>query len=148
MQAGLVLGFGLSMFFDGIVFHQLLQWHHLVSFRDPVITTAALQQQVFWDGVFHSAAYVVMALGLVLLWRAAAGMPIAKSRRMLLGYLLVGFGGFNIVDSIVSHGLLQLHHVRDDTPNWLVYDIVFFFIAGVLVTAIGWWLTRSPPRSL
>lgn len=29
--AGYMLGFGLGGFFDGILLHQLLQWHHLLS---------------------------------------------------------------------------------------------------------------------
>jgi hypothetical protein len=28
---GVLLGLGLGGFFDGIVFHQLLQWHHMLS---------------------------------------------------------------------------------------------------------------------
>jgi uncharacterized membrane protein len=28
---GLLLGAGLGGFFDGILFHQLLQWHNMVS---------------------------------------------------------------------------------------------------------------------
>jgi uncharacterized membrane protein len=27
----IVLGFGLGGFFDGIILHQVLQWHHLLS---------------------------------------------------------------------------------------------------------------------
>ena len=30
-NAGILLGLGLGGFFDGIVLHQLLQWHHMVS---------------------------------------------------------------------------------------------------------------------
>src|SRR5687767_15168137 len=30
-NAGVLLGLGLGGFFDGIVLHQLLQWHHMVS---------------------------------------------------------------------------------------------------------------------
>jgi uncharacterized membrane protein len=29
--AGVVLGIGLGGFFDGIVFHKLLQWHHMLT---------------------------------------------------------------------------------------------------------------------
>ncbi|MCK1539441.1 DUF2243 domain-containing protein, partial [Bradyrhizobium sp. 176] len=31
ISAGVLLGLGLGGFFDGIVFHQLLQWHHMLS---------------------------------------------------------------------------------------------------------------------
>ena len=29
--AGIVLGIGLGGFFDGIVLHQILQWHHMLT---------------------------------------------------------------------------------------------------------------------
>jgi hypothetical protein len=31
VAAGILLGLGLGGFFDGIVLHQLLQWHHMLS---------------------------------------------------------------------------------------------------------------------
>ena len=30
-SAGILLGVGLGGFFDGIVLHQLLQWHHMIT---------------------------------------------------------------------------------------------------------------------
>ena len=35
LMAGVLFGLGLGGFFDGIVFHQILQWHHMVSVRYP-----------------------------------------------------------------------------------------------------------------
>jgi uncharacterized membrane protein len=37
-NAGILLGLGLGGFFDGIVLHQLLQWHHMLSSWYPVDT--------------------------------------------------------------------------------------------------------------
>lgn len=38
--AAVVLGAGLGAFFDGIVFHQLLQWHHLLTDHpDPAVAS-------------------------------------------------------------------------------------------------------------
>lgn len=31
MAAGILLGLGLGGFFDGIVLHQILQWHHMLT---------------------------------------------------------------------------------------------------------------------
>jgi uncharacterized membrane protein len=31
VAAGVMFGLGLGGFFDGIVFHQILQWHHMVT---------------------------------------------------------------------------------------------------------------------
>jgi hypothetical protein len=42
---GILLGIGLGEFFDGIVLHQILQWHHMVSHVDdyPTTTIAGLE---------------------------------------------------------------------------------------------------------
>ncbi|HLL49293.1 MAG TPA: DUF2243 domain-containing protein, partial [Thermomicrobiales bacterium] len=55
-NAGILLGLGLGGFFDGIVLHQLLQWHHLVSnveFFSPT-TVPGLRTNTFADGLFHA----------------------------------------------------------------------------------------------
>jgi uncharacterized membrane protein len=31
VSAGILFGLGLGGFFDGIVLHQILQWHHMVT---------------------------------------------------------------------------------------------------------------------
>jgi uncharacterized membrane protein len=31
-RAGVILGLGLGGLIDGIVFHQVLQWHHMICF--------------------------------------------------------------------------------------------------------------------
>jgi uncharacterized membrane protein len=50
--AGFLLGFSLAGFFDGILLHQVLQWHHLLS----DVQLAALRDiraQLLADGLFH-----------------------------------------------------------------------------------------------
>ncbi len=42
--------------------------------------------------------------------------------RGLIGGLLAGWGGFNVVEGIVNHQILGLHHVRPG-PDELLYDI-------------------------
>ena len=64
---GAVLGFALGGFFDGILLHQILQWHHLLSL---VPGMADMRLQVLWDGYFHALMYVIAAVGLVGLGRA------------------------------------------------------------------------------
>ncbi|WP_376097658.1 DUF2243 domain-containing protein [Roseomonas sp. CCTCC AB2023176] len=72
LLAGGVIGFALGGFFDGILLHQVLQWHHFLS----LVQGAALRQignQILADGLFHVAVYAIAAVGLVLLWRARGG---------------------------------------------------------------------------
>ncbi|MFN4099033.1 MAG: DUF2243 domain-containing protein, partial [Pararhodobacter sp.] len=47
------LGFALGGFFDGIVLHQVLQWHHLLSGYAPSDTATDLRFQILADGLFH-----------------------------------------------------------------------------------------------
>lgn len=52
IAAALLLGVGLGGFFDGIVFHQILQWHHMVSTSNPPDTVANLELNTFFVGCF------------------------------------------------------------------------------------------------
>jgi len=71
-SAGILFGVGLGGFFDGIVFHQVLQWHHMVTSAGyPANTVANLELNTLLDGLFHAATYVCIAAGLVILWRKA-----------------------------------------------------------------------------
>ena len=72
VSAGILLGLGLGGFFDGIVLHQLLQWHHmLTSAGYPPDNVRNLEINTLWDGIFHSSTYVFVLLGLIILWRKA-----------------------------------------------------------------------------
>jgi uncharacterized membrane protein len=63
------LGFGFGGLVDGIVLHQVLQWHNLVSRVETNETLDGLQRNLFSDGVFHAATAALVAVGL-LLWHA------------------------------------------------------------------------------
>lgn len=69
--AGIVLGVGLGGLFDGIVFHQLLQWHHMVSGWRAPETMENMALNTLWDGLFHVLAYAFVVAGLLMLWRVA-----------------------------------------------------------------------------
>src|ERR671912_160435 len=72
ISAGVLFGLGLGGFFDGIVLHQLLQWHHmLTSAGYPPDSVENLKVNTFWDGLFHASTYVFTGLGLLILWRLA-----------------------------------------------------------------------------
>lgn len=57
---------GLGGFLDGIVLHQILQWHHMLSHTDdyPTNTVAGLEMNTLADGLFHVLAYVFTVAGL------------------------------------------------------------------------------------
>jgi uncharacterized membrane protein len=147
-NAGIVLGFGLGGFFDGIVLHQLLQWHHMVSnvdFYSPT-TLPGLQANTVADGVFHGVTYVLTVGGLALLWLAMLRGQRGTTREFV-GLLLLGWGLFNIIEGIVDHLLLGVHHVNEAAPpeQWLWWDLAFL-AWGIVMGAVGWWLWRDTPE--
>ena len=146
MAAGLLIGAGLGGFFDGIVFHQLLQWHNMLSARIPPVDLLGAKLNMFWDGVFHAAVWLVTVAGLVLLFRAGQPPRAVWSGRTLLGSGLMGWGAFNLVEGLVDHHLLQLHHVHEDSLNPLPADLAFL-ASGVVLLLVGWLLVRSARRS-
>jgi uncharacterized membrane protein len=142
------LGIGLGGFFDGIVLHQILQWHHmLTSMRDyPATTVDGLEVNTLWDGLFHMTTYVFIALGLFMTWTRAREGGFVWSWRSLLGWVLVGWGLFNVTEGIVDHHILQIHHVRSG-PNELAYDVGFLGF-GVALILVGWLIARSDTPSI
>jgi uncharacterized membrane protein len=144
---GILLGVGLGGFVDGIVLHQILQWHHMLTSEGshPATTVAGLETNTLWDGLFHAATWVAVAVGLWLLWRRGTERRWASSGRVLLGWALVGWGLFNLVEGIVDHHLLGIHHVREGA-NETVWDLAFLALGAALV-ACGWALARrGSPR--
>ena len=144
--AGILLGIGLGGFFDGIVLHQILQWHHLLSSHGdyPVDTVAGLQVNTLWDGLFHAVTYAATVAGLFLLWSAARLPHAPWSTKRLIGLLLMGWGGFNLVEGLINHQILTIHHVNETAPpeQWLRWDLAFL-VWGALMLIGGWALARA-----
>jgi uncharacterized membrane protein len=147
-SAGILFGLGLGGFFDGIVLHQILQWHHMVTSAGyPPDSVENLERNTFFDGLFHATTYIFVVLGLLVLWRAAHRTHLWWSSKMLVGAMLMGFGGFNLVEGIVDHHLLGLHHVNETVPldEWFYWDLGFL-IWGAAMLAGGWTLWRRGKR--
>jgi len=144
LSAGILFGLGLGGFFDGIVLHQVLQWHHMVSSWYPIDSIANLELNTLWDGIFHSTTYVFVVLGLFILWRAAHRGHLFWSSRLLAGSLLIGWGLFNTVEGLIDHEILGVHHVNEPMPRdqWIYWDLGFL-LWGAAMLAGGWLLVRS-----
>ena len=140
--AGIILGVGLGGFVDGILFHQILQWHHMVSSVFPTTTVLGLEINTLWDGLFHVFAWTATLVGLVLLWRLGRRRGVPWSTRVFVGSLLLGAGAFNVVEGLVDHHILGIHHVREGVPNQLAWDLGFL-VAGALLFLVGAVLIRS-----
>lgn len=139
----ILLGLGLGGFFDGIVLHQILQWHHMLSAHLPPDSVANLEINTLADGLFHAATWVFTVVGIVLLYRQLRDGASIRWQG-LMGGLLAGWGGFNVVEGLINHQLLGLHHVRSG-PDELLYDIGFLIWGAVMLVA-GIVLLRQDGR--
>lgn len=145
LTAGIVLGLSLGGFFDGIMLHQVLQWHHMLTgVEDPEIS-GNLTLNITADGFFHVATYLLAVVGVVLLWRTRREWPGRRPGLALAGGILMGAGIFNLVEGVIDHHLLGLHHVRTDAGPVLLWDLGFLAVGAVLV-AVGWGLARAARR--
>ena len=133
--AGVLLGIGLGGFVDGILLHQVLQWHHMLTAtgHHSMETVGGLETNTLWDGLFHSATWVATAAGIGVLWH---GMPLKHQPgggRALAGLMAVGWGAFNLVEGLIDHHLLGIHHVRDDVETKWPWDVGFLVFGALLV---------------
>ncbi len=141
--SGLLFGLGLGGFVDGILLHQILQWHHMVSHVDdyPVTTVAGLEVNTLADGFFHLATWLFVLGGSIaslVAWRQGR---LAPSWAFHFGLVLTGWGIFNVVEGIVDHHILGVHHVRDDLGAPLSWDIGFLVLGALLIVG-GWALHK------
>lgn len=56
--------------------------------------------------------------------------------------LLAGWGVFNLVEGLIDHQILGIHHVRDDLGAPLGWDIGFL-VFGALLIIVGLLLSKS-----
>lgn len=126
-RAALVLGLGIGGFIDGIVIHQLLGWHHMLSGWYPLDDVHLM---MLGDGLFHLLCLLLVLVGIAMLNRRP---PLPNA--VLAGGILAGWGVFNLVEGIVDHHVLGLHHVRHG-PGELAYDLAFL-AAGLVLVVVG-----------
>jgi uncharacterized membrane protein len=146
-NAALLLGIGLGGFIDGIVLHQVAHWHQMLSAVLPPDSMQAMQRNMVADGWFHLAMWIVTLGGVFLLRSAVRGAGPIPTTRGFTGYLLIGWGGFNLVEGIVDHHLLDLHHVRDLPAHVPMYDWLFLLFGGLGLLALGFALRDRLPVS-
>jgi uncharacterized membrane protein len=105
----------------------------------------AMRQNMVWDGWFHVAILVLTTLGMFLLLRdARRGAPL-PTMAGFTGLLFIGWGTFNLVEGLIDHHLLEIHHVRDMPAHVPAYDWLFLGFGGLALIAVGWLLVRLDP---
>ncbi len=148
---GILLGVGLGGFVDGILLHQILQWHHMLSSSAtanidigdyPVTTVHGLEMNTLWDGLFHTLTWIAVLAGLGILYaRVTHSRGRVWASRVLWGWIVVGWGMFNVVEGLIDHHLLGVHHVISG-PYQTLADVVFLLL-GALLIVVGWLLQRA-----
>ena len=144
LSAGILLGTGLGGFFDGILLHQILQWHNMLSSVRPPTDLVSMKYNMLWDGIFHAFTWIMTVLGLTRLWRAGQRADVPWSTRTFVGALALGWGAFNFIEGLIDHQILGLHHVHPGEGQ-LAWDIGFL-ASGVILIAVGWALVRAGRR--
>lgn len=136
------LGIALGGFFDGILLHQVLQWHHLLS-AVTVGPFGDLRWQIMADGLFHGVMYLVGLWGALRLYRGRASVAAPGAGRQLAAWLAIGFGVWHVVDAVLSHWVTGLHRIRMDVPNPLAWDIAWMVVFGIVPILVGYVLRRG-----
>lgn len=144
--AATVLGIGLGGFVDGIVFHQILQAHEMLSNKIPATDYIGKSVNMFWDGIFHAFCFITVIIGIVLLWKLLLRNDTDRSGKLLAAGLLFGWGIFNLVEGIADHQVLKLHNVIEYADNHAVGNYIFLGSSIVLAIA-GWLLLNSEKRN-
>lgn len=145
----LTIGIGLGGFVDGIVLHQLLGWHHVLSARPGF----DMRANELADGLFHTGTWFVVLAGVLWLYARLRLPPVSaawprldtgpRPWRALVGPMLVGWGLFNLVEGVVDHHVLGLHHVRPGAHQ-LAWDLGFLAF-GALLAGLGLLVAGPSP---
>ncbi|RYF22156.1 MAG: DUF2243 domain-containing protein [Flavobacteriales bacterium] len=142
--AAIILGIGIGGFIDGIVFHQILQWHQMLSSKITATDYVGKSVNMFWDGIFHLFCLMVLMVGVVKLWQLNKRPLLNFSAKLLTGGMLIGWAIFNMVEGIINHHILKLHNVREQTPApenanifFLAGSLILFFVGLLLVNSVS-----------
>jgi len=148
--AGILLGIGLGGFVDGILLHQVLQLHNMLSAKYFPDTLANEQINMFWDGMFHAVTWLVTAAGLWRLWRVAQRNESPLQSNVFVGSMVLGWGLFNLVEGVIDHQILGLHNVvqRAAPGPQLFWDLAFLVVGGIGFIGLGVWQIRRGQRLL
>jgi uncharacterized membrane protein len=149
MLPALLLGIGFGGFVDGILFHQILQWHHMLTSEGccSASSVGGLEDNTLADGFFHLVTWIFVFTGTMLATRAWQRGELAPPWRMHFGTLLLGWGLFNVVEGLIDHQILGIHHVRDDLGGPIGWDLGFLAFGAGLI-AVGYALRRSGKTQL
>ena len=104
-------------------------------------TLANLERNTLGDGIFHAATWIITVAGVFVLISSNGARHEEGGMGTLIGGALVGWGLFNLVEGLIDHHILNLHHVRPGADEF-VYDVAFL-AWGVIMLAAGALLIQA-----
>lgn len=143
--ASLVLGIGLGGFVDGIVLHQILQIHEMLSNKISATDYIGKSVNMFWDGIFHLFCFIVVFTGIVLLWRLMKRSDVDRSGKLFAAGLIGGWGLFNLIEGTIDHQILKLHNVIEFALDHNIGNYSFL-AASVVMLIISFVLFKNENR--
>lgn len=141
--AGVLIGIGMGGFVDGIVLHQILQWHEMLSAKIPTTTIQNKSINMFWDGIFHLFTWVITAIGIRILWKSMKSGTGNPSGTLLVFSMIFGWGLFNFIEGIIDHYIFNIHNVREVTENPSLYNHGFLIFSIVQLIVGGYYIFKS-----
>lgn len=130
--AGLAIGIGMGGFVDGILFHQIFQFHNMLSAKIPTDNLVGAKVNMVWDGLFHILVWIATAIGIWLLWKALTRRHAIMSGKALVGSMLMGWGFFNVIEGVINHHILNLHHVYE-LMGLSIWDYAFLIWGALMI---------------
>ncbi len=135
----IILGIGIGGFIDGIVLHQILQWHGMFTNQLPAVDFLGKSVNMFWDGIFHLFTLTAVIIGVASLTRLLKKKNINPSPKLVWGGFFAGWGLFNLVEGIIHHHILKFHNVKEFSPYESLWNYSFLS-SGLLFMMIGFYL--------
>ncbi len=113
----------------------------MLSAKLPKTSIVNIEINMFWDGLFHAFCWLTVAVGISLLWKAGKSPGAHWSGKSLAGSALAGWGLFNLVEGLVDHHMLQVHHVVE-RAGLSIWDWIFLASGAAMILA-GFAIARS-----
>jgi uncharacterized membrane protein len=132
--ASALLGIGLGGFLDGIVLHQLLQVHNMLTGVRPADSLVNAEINMFWDGLVHLQCWLFTVAGVFMLTSTVDTRRELRTRD-LVGGMFIGWGVLNIADGVINHFIFGLHHFLE--RHGLTFWDFLFVGSGVLLIFSG-----------
>jgi uncharacterized membrane protein len=143
--SAILIGIGIAGLIDIIIFHAILQWHHTSSHKIIPNTIESLQMNILHDGVFLAFSLIITIFGIIFLWYSQNSKDkdyLLSYKRSFIGLVFIGFGGFNTIEGIINHHILQMHHVIEVADPFM-FDLTFLVIGGLVFLALGTIMLKS-----